>query len=150
MKFDTLKSEYLSQIAEIEKEAFDEPWSVNMFLPELSDENAFYVVGIENGEVICYGGFHRVLDEGQIANIAVRADKRGVGIGKSLMIKLLEEAKAAGVERITLEVKDTNERAIRLYKSLGFTVEGLRKRYYANRYDALVMWLTIGEDGNKL
>ena len=62
------------------------------------------------------------------------------------MLKLLELARREGIKRITLEVKDTNERAVKLYKSLGFTVEGIRKRYYANRYDALVMWLTIGED----
>lgn len=146
MRFEKLSFEHLSQIAEIEKEAFDEPWSVNMFLPELTDENAFYVVGVENDEVICYAGFHRVLDEGQIANVAVRADKRGQGIGRLLIQNLLSVAKSAGVKRITLEVKDTNEIAVNLYKSFGFTVEGVRKRYYANRYDALLMWLTIEED----
>lgn len=148
IEFDTLKPSYLEQMAAIEKEAFDEPWSVNMFLPELSDENAFYAVGVEDGKVVCYAGFHRVLDEGQIANVAVRADRRGQGIGRSLMLRLLEIAKGAGVKRITLEVKDTNEIAVNLYKSLGFTVEGVRKRYYANRYDAYVMWLTVGEDIN--
>ena len=158
MKFERLKPEHLYQMAEIEKEAFDEPWTVGMFLPELSDPNAYYLVGVSDGatanapvceandEVICYGGFHTVLDEGQIANIAVRADMRGQGLGRMLMQNLLELARNAGVKRITLEVKDTNERAVSLYKSLGFTVEGVRKRYYANRYDALVMWLTIGED----
>ena len=158
MRFERLKPEHLSQMAEIEKEAFDEPWTVGMFLPELSDPHAYYLVGVldgtptnasvcgANGEVICYGGFHTVLDEGQIANIAVRADMRGQGYGRLLMQNLLELAKHEGVKRITLEVKDTNERAVNLYKSLGFTVEGVRKRYYANRYDALVMWLTIGED----
>lgn len=149
MKFERLKPEHLSQMAEIEKEAFDEPWTAGMFLPELSDPHAYYSVGVLDGindEVVCYGGFHTVLDEGQIANIAVRADMRGKGYGRALMQNLLELARSAGVKRITLEVKDTNERAVNLYKSLGFTVEGVRKRYYANRYDALVMWLTIGED----
>ena len=146
MRFEGLKPEHLSQMAEIEKEAFDEPWTVGMFTPELSNPNAYYLVGILGEEVICYGGFHPVLDEGQIANIAVRADMRGKGYGKLLMKNLLELAKQVGVKRITLEVKDINERAVNLYKSLGFTGEGIRKRYYANRYDALVMWLTIGED----
>lgn len=146
MRFDSLKAEYLPEMAEIEKEAFDEPWTVGMFLPELDDENAYYLVGLSGGEVIAYGGFHKVLDEGQIANIAVRSDMRGKGVGRQLMQELLKLAKDNGVKRITLEVKDVNVRAINLYKSLGFTVEGIRKRYYANRYDALVMWLTIGED----
>lgn len=146
MRFDSLKAGYLPEMAEIEKEAFDEPWTVGMFLPELDDENAYYLVGLSGGEVIAYGGFHKVLDEGQIANIAVRSDMRGKGVGRQLMQELLKLAKDNGVKRITLEVKDVNVRAINLYKSLGFTVEGIRKRYYANRYDALVMWLTIGED----
>ena len=146
MRFESLKAEHLPLMAEIEAEAFDEPWTVGMFEPELEDENAYYLVGVSDSEVICYGGFHKVLDEGQIANIAVRADMRGRGYGKTLMLKLLELARREGIKRITLEVKDTNERAVKLYKSLGFTVEGIRKRYYANRSDALVMWLTIGED----
>ena len=146
MRFESLKPEHLPQIAEIEKEAFDEPWTVGMLLPELSDPNAYYSVGLLGEDVICYGGFHTVLDEGQIANIAVRADMRGQGYGRLLMQDILKLAKCNGVKRITLEVKDTNEPAVNLYKSLGFTVEGIRKRYYANRYDALVMWLTIGED----
>ena len=146
MRFERLKSEHLSQMAEIEREAFDDPWTVGMFAPELEDNNAYYLVGLIENEVICYGGFHKVLDEGQIANIAVRADMRGNGYGRQLLQNLLDLAKSVGINRITLEVKDTNERAVCLYKSIGFTVEGIRKRYYANRYDALVMWLTIGED----
>lgn len=146
MKFDGLKSEYLPQMAQIEKEAFDQPWSENAFMPDLADENAFYAVGVKDGEVICYGGFHRVLDEGQIANIAVRADYRGKGYGKRLMRELINIAKRNGINRMTLEVKDTNERAVNLYKSFGFTVEGVRRKYYLNRYDALVMWLSVEED----
>lgn len=147
MVFEALRYEHLAQIAQIEKDAFDEPWSVAMFLPELEDENAVYVVGVENGaEVLCYGGFHRVLDEGHITNIAVRADRRSQGIGKALVAEMIMRAKQTGVARMTLEVKDNNIRAVNLYKSFGFEVEGIRKRYYANRYDALVMWLTIGED----
>lgn len=146
MRFDALKPEYLSRIADIEKEAFDEPWTVGMLLPELDNPNACYLVGLIGDEVVCYGGFYMVLDEGQIANVAVRADMRGRGYGRLLMQELLELAKSRGVKRITLEVKDSNERAVGLYRSLGFTVEGIRRRYYANRYDALVMWLTIGED----
>lgn len=146
MRFEALKSEHLSQIVEIEKNTFDEPWTLGMLLPELENENAYYLVGLIDDSVICYGGFHKVLDEAQIANIAVREDMRGQGLGRLLMQKLLELAKQNGIKAITLEVKDSNEPAVRLYKSLGFKVEGVRKRYYANRYDALLMWLTIGED----
>lgn len=151
MRFEPLKFEHLSQMAEIESEAFDQPWTVRMFIPEVADRNAFYIVGVEGeDEVICYGGFHKVLDEAHITNIAVKAGLRGRGIGRLLLQEMLMTAKRAGVNRVTLEVKHTNERAINMYKSFGFEVEGIRKRYYANRYDALVMWLTIGEDINSL
>ncbi len=150
MRFEPLKFEHLAQMAEIESEAFDQPWSVRMFIPEVADRNAFYLVGVRGeNEVICYGGFHKVLDEAHITNIAVKAEERCKGIGRTLMRELIECARRAGVNRVTLEVKDTNLAAVSMYRSFGFTVEGIRKRYYANRYDALVMWLTIGEDGNR-
>lgn len=146
MRFEPLKAEYLKQLAAIEREAFDEPWNERMFLPDVDDENAFYAVGVRGeDEVICYGGFHKVLDEAHITNIAVREDERGKGIGKLLLRELIRLAKDNGIARMTLEVKDTNVRAVEMYRKFGFTVEGTRKRYYSNRFDALVMWLTIVE-----
>ncbi len=143
MKFEPLKFEHLRQMAQIEREAFDMPWTEAMFIPEVEDENAHYVVGVRGDEVICYGGYHKVLDEAHITNIAVKAGERGKGIGKLLMSELIARAKNAGVKYITLEVRDDNEAAIKLYLSFGFTVEGVRKKYYSNKYDALIMWMSV-------
>ena len=143
MKFESLKYEHLKQMAEIEREAFDQPWNERMFIPEVEDENAYYLVGVRGDEVICYGGFHKVLDEAHITNIAVRADSRGRGIGTLLMSELISRARMLGVKFMTLEVRDNNENAIKLYKSFGFTVEGIRKKYYNNVHDALIMWATL-------
>ena len=143
MKFESLKYEHLKQMAEIEREAFDQPWNERMFIPEVEDENAYYLVGVRGDEVICYGGFHKVLDEAHITNIAVRADSRGRGIGTLLMSELISRARMLGVKYMTLEVRDNNENAIKLYKSFGFTVEGIRKKYYNNVHDALIMWATL-------
>lgn len=143
MKFEPLRYEHLRQMAQIEQEAFDQPWSERMFIPEVEDENAYYLVGVRGDEVICYGGFHKVLDEAHITNIAVRADSRGRGIGTLLMSELIARARLMGVKYMTLEVRDNNENAIKLYKSFGFTVEGIRKRYYNNSRDALIMWATL-------
>lgn len=143
MKFEPLKFEHLHQMAQIEREAFDMPWTEAMFIPEVEDENAHYVVGVRGDEVICYGGYHKVLDEAHITNIAVKAGERGKGIGKLLMSELIARAKNAGVKYITLEVRDDNEAAIKLYLSFGFTVEGVRKKYYSNKYDALIMWMSV-------
>lgn len=143
MKFEPLRYEHLRQMAQIEQEAFDQPWSERMFIPEVEDENAYYLVGVRGDEVICYGGFHKVLDEAHITNIAVRADSRGRGIGTLLMSELISRARMLGVKYMTLEVRNNNENAIKLYKSFGFTVEGIRKRYYNNVHDALIMWATL-------
>ncbi len=143
MRFEPLRYEHLRQMAQIEQEAFDQPWSERMFIPEVEDENAYYLVGVRGDEVICYGGFHKVLDEAHITNIAVRADSRGRGIGTLLMSELISRARMLGVKYMTLEVRDNNENAIKLYKSFGFTVEGIRKKYYNNVHDALIMWATL-------
>lgn len=143
MKFEPLKFEHLQQMAEIEREAFDQPWTVNMFIPEVENENAHYVVGVRGDEVICYGGFHKILDEAHITNIAVKKGERGRGIGKFLMSELLARAKMLGVKSVTLEVRSDNIPALNMYESFGFTVEGVRRKYYNNMYDALIMWLSF-------
>lgn len=143
MRFEPLRFEYLRQMAEIEKEAFDMPWTENMFIPELNCEDATYIVGTRGDEVICYGGFHTVLDEAHITNIAVKKGERGRGIGKFLMATLLAKAREKGVKHVTLEVKTTNLPAISMYEGFGFKAAGIRKRYYNNMYDALVMWLDV-------
>ena len=145
MRFEPLRYEHLRQMAEIEKEAFDMPWTENMFIQEVNSENATYVVGTRGEEVICYGGFHTVLDEAHITNIAVKSTSRGKGIGRFLFATLLAKAKEAGAKLVTLEVKTTNTAAISLYESFGFKVAGVRKRYYNNLYDAYVMWLDLEE-----
>ena len=145
MRFEPLRYEHLRQMAEIEKEAFDMPWTENMFIPEVNSENATYVVGTRGEEVICYGGFHTVLDEAHITNIAVKSTSRGKGIGRFLFATLLAKAKEAGAKLVTLEVKTTNTAAISLYESFGFKVAGVRKTYYNNLYDAYVMWLDLEE-----
>ena len=143
MRFEPLKYEHLAQMAEIEQEAFDTPWTKAMFIPELYSAEAFYIVGVRGDEVICYGGFHKVLDEGHITNIAVKHTERGRGIGKFLLATLISKAREVGVEHLTLEVNVNNAPAIHLYESYGFKGAGIRKKYYNNRDDALIMWLDV-------
>lgn len=143
MRFEPLRYEHLRQMAEIEREAFDQPWTENMFIPELSSGDAYYLVGVREDEVLCYGGFHKVLDEGHITNIAVKKSERGRGFGKFLMSMLISKAREVGIKHMTLEVKATNEVAKNMYSEFGFRIEGVRKKYYNNRDDALIMWLDV-------
>ncbi len=143
MRFESLSYDHLPQIAAIEAATFASPWTENMFKPDVEDANAYYVVGVEAEEVVCYGGFHKVLDEAQMANIAVKEKYRGKGLGKMLVKKLLELAKSIGVKSVTLEVRADNAVGIRLYESFGFRTEGVRRKYYENEHDALIMWLNL-------
>ena len=86
-----------------------------------------------------------MLDEAHITNIAVKSSDRGRGIGRFLLATLIAKAREKGARYITLEVKTTNDAAIALYKSFGFEVAGVRKRYYNNLFDAYVMWLDTEE-----
>ena len=146
MRFERLAFKHLSQMVEIEREAFDMPWTESMFIPEVENPSAYYIVGTRGDEVVCYGGFHLVLDEAHITNIAVKNTERGRGIGKFLLSELISRARLNGAKYMLLEVRDGNVPAIKLYEGFGFKVVGVRKRYYNNQHDALLMTLDLVED----
>lgn len=145
MTFELMKACHIPDIAAIEREAMAEPWSENMLAAELENPSSCVIVGVLDGRVVCYGGFRQALDEADILNVAVRKDLRGQGIGKRLMAALLDEAKRRGIRRLTLEVSEKNVAATALYSGYGFKRVGVRKRYYENRFDALIMRLELEE-----
>ncbi len=145
MTFEALNRSHISQIAAIEREAMDEPWSENMLLSELNSPSAHIIVGVEGDEVVCYGGFLQAEDEADVLNVAVKRELRGRGLGKLVMSELISLAKRNSVKTLTLEVREDNLPAIALYRGLGFETVGVRKRYYHNRFDALVMRLKFEE-----
>lgn len=129
-------------IYEIEKICFPDPWSLESIRYELEDnDRAFYVVAVHSGKVVGYAGLWWVLDEGHITNVAVRPGYRNRKIAEGIMNVLLEHTIKAGVLHHTLEVRESNEPAIKLYEKLGFEVRGVRKGYYRfGGEDALIMW----------
>ncbi len=103
----------------MERLCFATPWSREAFIGEVRDnECAHYLVGETAGRVVAYGGFWRVLDEGHITNVAVHPDYQGLGYGKILLDALLRRAAELGVVSATLEVRESDFRAIRSTKSL--------------------------------
>lgn len=134
-----LSREHLAAVAELEQSIFAEPWSEKA-LELLLTDNAFGVVCLQDGEAMAYGGLMIAVDEGQITNIAVRADRRRQGLGRAVLLALESEAKARGLVQLSLEARVSNEAAIGLYRSLGFTIEGQRHNFYRHpTEDALVM-----------
>jgi len=134
--------EDIDQVCEIENLSFVTPWSRESFESELIKNSlAKYVVAKVDGKVAAYGGMWIVFDEAHITNIAVHPDYRGQKIGERLVLEMFRTAKENKADRITLEVRTSNEAARKLYKKLGFCDSGIRKGYYGDTgEDAAIMW----------
>ena len=130
----------VSGVWQIENATFPTPWSLRDFEHEMrANPCARYLVAEKDGQIIGFADIHIILDEGHITNIAVTQEERGQGIGRELTQALMQYAANLGVQYVTLEVRENNEPAIRLYKSLGFIKVGVRKKYYENQTDAHIM-----------
>lgn len=137
-----MKIEHLDGVMVVENLSFKIPWSRNSFLEELTTNDlAIYIVAISDEQVIGYGGLWRVFDEGHITNIAVHPEFRRCGAASKIMDEILNLCSKNDIKSITLEVRKSNIAAQNLYKKYGFTIEGMRKKYYADTgEDALIMW----------
>ncbi len=137
-----MTSSDIPSAASIEKECFVHPWSEQSIESEMCKGSSLFFMAFEDEIPIGYVGLSSVLDEGYMGNLAVSADFRRKGVGKALMQRLIEECKAKKLAFVTLEVRESNYPAVRLYESLGFTRVGLRKNYYTEPSEnALLMTL---------
>lgn len=118
------------------------PWSQTALHDDIADnEKAIYIVAEEQEQIAGYAGMWITLDEAHITNVAVHPKFRRKGIGETLVAALLRQARRHGALHQTLEVRVSNEAAIKLYEGMGFEGVGVRKRYYYdNNEDALIMW----------
>jgi ribosomal-protein-alanine N-acetyltransferase len=135
----------IDDVLKIEHESFTLPWSRDAFINELTNNRfALYIV-LEDGEkVIGYCGVWVIADEAHITNIALLPEYRGRKLGEALLTKVMEVAKQLGAEKMTLEVRVSNNVAQGLYRKLGFKDGAIRKGYYTdNQEDALVMWVNL-------
>ena len=111
------------------------------FLEMIANENACYLVALIGEEVVASCGLRHIVGEGEITNVVTKGTMRGKGIGRQILLQLLEEGAKMGAEAFTLEVRVSNAPAIHLYESLGFVSEGVRKNFYEEpTEDALIMW----------
>lgn len=137
-----MNSSDLDEIMKIERASFSYPWSTRFFMQELKVDCSRSLLAVIDGKTVGYIIYWLLSDGVDIHNVAVHPDCRRLGIGRSLMIAVIEEAKSMGLRRVTLEVRRSNEIAQRLYQSLGFVVSGIRKGYYSDDgEDAVAMVL---------
>ena len=137
----------LDSTMEIERQAFRQPWSRHMYLTDLQQNKlATYLVLRAAPEdlgglppVLAYGGFWLMVDEAHIATIASHPQFRRCGLGQILLVALIDEAAERGALRSTLEVRVSNLPARHLYEKLGYETVGMRRHYYQDNEDALIM-----------
>jgi ribosomal-protein-alanine N-acetyltransferase len=133
----------LDGVVEVEHESFTRPWTKAMYAWELQNPEVchIYVVRTPECPVAGFCAFWLVVDEAHINNVALRPGYRGRGLGTALMRRVLIEARRVGAVRATLEVRASNEGALRFYRALGFAVTATRPRYYTHpAEDALILW----------
>ncbi|MEZ5465523.1 MAG: ribosomal protein S18-alanine N-acetyltransferase [Lysobacteraceae bacterium] len=135
----------LEQVLAIEQQAYSHPWSEGIFRDCLRAGYSCWTLE-QAGEVIGYGILSAAADEAHVLNICVLPDAQGEGHGTRLMKRLIDLARWHRAERIFLEVRPSNVRAITLYRRLGFAEIGRRPGYYPShvgREDALVLALPL-------
>lgn len=136
-----MQKEDVPEVARMEEKYFSEPWSRQAFFDVLDKKEYLYMVAAEGGEVIAYCGMYQVLEEGNITQVAVRDDMRGKGIARKLLQDFMQTGKERGVCAYTLEVRVSNESAVRVYEACGFETECVRKDFYEfPKEDAFIMW----------
>ena len=140
----------LPHVIAIERRAFPTPWSLAMFVLELSKPSGICLAATRGGRIVGYLICSRYDTVWHVMNVAVDDRLRRQGIASTLLAHLFERADSAG-EQYTLEVRPSNFAGLALYERFGFRSAGLRRGYYHdNKADAVIMWRVVegGADGH--
>ncbi|MBD2164750.1 ribosomal protein S18-alanine N-acetyltransferase [Calothrix membranacea FACHB-236] len=145
LKLQSLTSDDLSAILELDKACFGGLWTMEGYQRELDSPNSV-LLGLfspaSSLTLLGMGCFWSILEEAHITILAVHPQYHCQGLGQALLYSLLKTASDRGLERATLEVRASNLAAISLYQKFGFKTAGRRRRYYQdNGEDALILWL---------
>lgn len=141
IKISELVEEDVKLISENLQTDFDEFWNENILISEIKNENTKYIKATIEDKIVGFAGILINYDDIHIMNIVVRKDCRKNGIGNELLKSLIELAKKENKESLTLEVNEKNVPAIKLYEKFNFENLGIRKRYYNNTDNAIIMTL---------
>ena len=132
----------LPVVMELDREAFFDPWSLETWQRELQNPIAVRIVEEVEREIVGYAGIWNVAGEAQVMRVAVRKALRNQGLGLLLTQELIQKAREADAEAVTLEVRESNIAAQKVYERCGFVSGGVRPRYYEDTGEgAVIMWL---------
>ncbi|MCY6485656.1 ribosomal protein S18-alanine N-acetyltransferase [Clostridium aestuarii] len=135
-----INENFIMDVLKINTLCFNPPWSLTTLKSEIENKFSKYIVVKQNDKVIGYAGIWIIIDEAHITSIAVHPEYRCIGAGDILIKKVIDICKLRKIPAITLEVRENNIPAINLYKKYGFSQEGLRKNYYSDNTNAILMW----------
>lgn len=136
--------EDLNQIKDYLTTDFDEFWNYNVLKDELTSSNSKYIVAKNpNNTIVGFAGIKTILDEAELMNVVTKKSMRGKGIASLMLTHIISMCKINNIKNLNLEVNCQNTIAINLYKKYNFKEVGLRKKYYNNTYDAILMTLTF-------
>ena len=122
---------------------FDKFWNIDNLKNDFENKDSSYFVAKLDNEIVGFIGILKILDEANIMNIATKLDKRNLGIASKLLNYIIPYSKKIGCKSITLEVNEQNIIAIHIYEKFGFKRIGLRKKYYNNTDNAIIMTLLV-------
>lgn len=133
----------LEKIKQNLKTDYDDFWNVDTIYEELNSSNSIYIVAKNEEKILGFAGIKIILDEAELMNIVTKKDARNLGIATEMMKEIINLCKENNIKKINLEVNTKNSVAIKLYKNYNFTEVGLRKKYYNNTDDALLLTLNL-------
>lgn len=135
----TAHASELGNVAGLEVISFPDPWSEKSLAETFAQNHALILTGWHNGELAGYVIFYHVLDEGEIARIAVDPSLRRLGTATQLMDELEKYCEQNNILKIMLDVRESNLPAISFYKKCGFLEDGIRKKFYENPEESAVL-----------
>lgn len=147
LRYEPLTDHLIPVLEVIEHEAYPEPWTTGMFREEIRNKNSFFYVAYLNNTLIGYSGFWLLVDDAHITTVTVEAEYRGQGYGHEQMAHLITQARTLKAHTLTLEVRESNITAHKMYTGFGFEKIGIRKGYYAkSKEDAIIMQLKLSSN----
>jgi [ribosomal protein S18]-alanine N-acetyltransferase len=135
-----LRSTDLADVVEIERKSFSTPWKESTFRNLLQRTDTDMLGAVHRGQLAGYAISWTVSDQSELGNVAVACQARGVGVGRLLVLAILDRVRERGAAECFLEVRESNRIAQSLYESIGFQTVGRRRAYYNSpTEDAKVM-----------
>jgi len=145
MRIRKMSQDDLKEVLLIEALSFRSPWLEEMFEAEMDDITgvSHAIVAEENGRIVAYATYRVVFDDAHLMNVAVSPAFRNEGRGKTLIRHVVDDCAKRGARTMFLEVRPSNDAAKHIYDAFGFHAIDVRKRYYHDGEDAIVMEVAL-------